>query len=182
MSGKKCEFSVIVFESSVTPPLEPTPGRAPGWPPMWGGRRTAALDVSAAAAVFSVVCVVFVRQVLFIYIDIDQEDNGRILEFFGLKAEECPAVRFIRLGDEMVKYRPQTADLDTATLVKFSQDVLDGKLKVGGAAARHAWGEEGGGSSKRWGLIRLLFSAINFSLVCRSVIVQVKICQFRSFG
>lgn len=68
-------------------------------------------------------------QVIFIYIDIDDEDSLRILEFFGMKVEECPAVRYITLGDDMTKFRPQSEDLSAATIQQFVQDVRDGKVK-----------------------------------------------------
>jgi len=68
-------------------------------------------------------------KVLFIYINIDDEDNARILEFFGLKAEQCPAVRYINLGEDMTKYKPEKDDLDSAYIKEFVQGVLDGKQK-----------------------------------------------------
>jgi len=71
----------------------------------------------------------FKGKVLFIYIDIDDDDNQRILEFFGLKIDECPTVRYITLGEDMVKYKPPTADLTTEALQAFAQSVLDGKIK-----------------------------------------------------
>lgn len=36
---------------------------------------------------------------MFIFIDIDVEDNVRILEFFGLKPEDAPTYRIIYLED-----------------------------------------------------------------------------------
>jgi protein disulfide-isomerase A1 len=70
-------------------------------------------------------------QLLFVTINIDEEDHGRILEFFGMKKEEAPAVRFIKLADEMSKYKPQTDVLnDEAAMKTFINDVLDGKAKV----------------------------------------------------
>lgn len=71
----------------------------------------------------------FKGKVLFINIDIEDEDNMRILEFFGLKEEECPSIRLIRLDDEMSKFKPETTDLSSASIKKFVQDFLDGKLK-----------------------------------------------------
>lgn len=66
---------------------------------------------------------------LFIYIDIDDDDNARILEFFGLKAEDCPSIRFISLGEDMVKYKPESDSLAADDVQKFVQDTLDGKTK-----------------------------------------------------
>lgn len=71
----------------------------------------------------------FKGKVLFINIDIEDEDNMRILEFFGLKEEECPSIRLIRLDDEMSKFKPETTDLSSAAIKKFVQSFLDGKLK-----------------------------------------------------
>ncbi|XP_052762854.1 protein disulfide-isomerase-like [Mya arenaria] len=72
----------------------------------------------------------FRGKVLFIYININDEDNGRILEFFGLKKEECPAVRLIRLEEDMTKFKPESDDLSAKYLKQFVSDVLDGTLKA----------------------------------------------------
>lgn len=69
-------------------------------------------------------------QVLFIYINIADEDNARILEFFGLKKEECPAVRLIKLEEDMTKFKPESSDLSADALKSFVNKVLEGKLKV----------------------------------------------------
>ncbi|KAK2179796.1 hypothetical protein NP493_471g01061 [Ridgeia piscesae] len=71
----------------------------------------------------------FKGKVLFIFINIDESDNERILEFFGLKKDECPSIRYITLGDDMVKYKPAKVELTTDAISKFAQDVIDGKLK-----------------------------------------------------
>ena len=73
----------------------------------------------------------FLCQVLFVYIDIEEDDHQRIMEFFGLKTEECPSMRYINLGQDMTKYKPETADLDKDTIQKFVQGVIDGDHKVG---------------------------------------------------
>jgi protein disulfide-isomerase A1 len=70
-------------------------------------------------------------KVLFVSINTDDEDHGRILEFFGMKKEEVPAARLIRLADEMAKYKPTTEVLegDGSVMKAFVDDFLEGKLK-----------------------------------------------------
>lgn len=69
-------------------------------------------------------------QVLFIHIDTDNEDNERILDFFGIKADDLPAVRLIVLGEDMIKYKPESTDITADNVKSFVQTFLDGKLKV----------------------------------------------------
>jgi len=71
----------------------------------------------------------FKGTVLFVYIDTDVEDNGRILEFFGLKAADAPTLRLIQLEGDMTKYVPETKDLDKDSVTSFVQNVIDGKIK-----------------------------------------------------
>ncbi|KAG8429870.1 hypothetical protein GDO86_008963 [Hymenochirus boettgeri] len=71
----------------------------------------------------------FKGKILYIFIDSDNADNQRILEFFGLKKEECPAVRLITLEEEMTKYKPETKDLSAANIKAFCDSFLEGKLK-----------------------------------------------------
>ena len=67
---------------------------------------------------------------LFIYLDTDNAENGRIFEFFGLTESDFPTVRFIKLGDDMLKFKPDSADLSTAAIKSFVSDAVSGKLKV----------------------------------------------------
>jgi len=71
------------------------------------------------------------EKVLFVSINVDDEDHGRILEFFGMKKEEVPAARLIRLADEMAKYKPTTEVLegDGSAMKAFVNEFLEGKLK-----------------------------------------------------
>ncbi|KAM8878946.1 protein disulfide-isomerase [Spinachia spinachia] len=72
----------------------------------------------------------FKGQILYIFIDSDVDDNQRILEFFGLKKEECPAIRLITLEDEMTKYKPQNDAITSEAIISFCQQFIDGKLKA----------------------------------------------------
>lgn len=67
---------------------------------------------------------------MFIYINIKDEDNARILEFFGLKKDECPAVRLIQLEEDMTKFKPDSSEITAAGLKAFVGGVLDGSIKV----------------------------------------------------
>jgi len=71
----------------------------------------------------------FKGKILFIYLDTANDDNSRIMDFFGLKVEEVPAVRLITLAEDMTKYKPTVEGTDSATIKQFAQDFLDGKLK-----------------------------------------------------
>uniref|UniRef100_UPI00398EC480 protein disulfide-isomerase n=1 Tax=Pristiophorus japonicus TaxID=55135 RepID=UPI00398EC480 len=71
----------------------------------------------------------FKGNVLFIYIDSEVDDNQRVLEFFGLKKEECPAIRLITLEEEMTKYKPEAEDITVENVRDFCNQFLEGKLK-----------------------------------------------------
>lgn len=71
----------------------------------------------------------FKDQVLFVTIDSEEEDHQRILEFFGIKKEEIPAARLIKLEEDMAKYKPANNDLTSESIQTFVQDFLAGKLK-----------------------------------------------------
>jgi len=68
-------------------------------------------------------------QLLFVTVDTDEDDHKRILEFFGIKEDELPGMRLIKLEEDMAKYKPATNDLDEASIRAFVQGFLDGSLK-----------------------------------------------------
>ena len=66
---------------------------------------------------------------MFVSVDSDDEENERVLEFFGLKAANVPAVRLITLKDEMSKFKPDSSEITSSVLTQFVKDFFDGKLK-----------------------------------------------------
>ncbi|KAJ6217021.1 hypothetical protein RDWZM_008178 [Blomia tropicalis] len=71
----------------------------------------------------------FKGKVLFVTINTDEDDHEKIMEFFGLKKEEAPAMRLIRLEDEMTKYKPEKTDFSEEAVSNFVNGVLEGKIK-----------------------------------------------------
>ena len=87
-------------------------------------------DFDAKHTEFKAAATDFKGKVLFIFINVDDDDNARILEFFGLKVEQCPTVRYITLGEDMTKFKPESEEIVTANIKAFVQGVLDGSIKV----------------------------------------------------
>lgn len=67
---------------------------------------------------------------MFVTIDTDEEEHQRILEFFGMKKNEVPSMRVIKLEDDMTKYKPESPELNSENVKQFVSDFIEGKLKV----------------------------------------------------
>jgi len=73
-------------------------------------------------------------EILFVYIDVDKSESGRVLDFFSIKANEAPAMRMTHMGETMLKYKPEVSNLDDndefeANIRAFVDGVTSGKLK-----------------------------------------------------
>ncbi|VDP73602.1 unnamed protein product [Schistosoma mattheei] len=64
-----------------------------------------------------------------VYVDVDVENNLRVLEFFGLSKNDAPTYRIIELGEETTKYKPDTNDYSVSAMSDFVQRTIDGKVK-----------------------------------------------------
>jgi protein disulfide-isomerase A1 len=68
-------------------------------------------------------------RVIFVLIDVDQEENERVMEFFGLKKADAPTIRLITLGQDMTKFKPSFDVITADSVATFVQDYFDNKLK-----------------------------------------------------
>lgn len=70
---------------------------------------------------------------IFSIVDIDEEENERLADFFGITAEEAPVVRLMNLVEKPVKYKPLKDEISEKnlreTLVKKLKDQLEPLLK-----------------------------------------------------
>ncbi|CAO4370235.1 unnamed protein product [Caenorhabditis nigoni] len=74
-------------------------------------------------AKFTEVAKLFRAKVIFVLLDVDVEENGRILEFLGVDAKKTPANRIVSLADQVEKFKPQ----DGEDYEAFTNSYLDGK-------------------------------------------------------
>ena len=93
--------------------------------------KKSASDFEDTLKAFSEAAKDFKGKMLFVYIDVDVEDNSRVSEFFGLAKEDTPTVRIINMTDQdMTKFKPDFEELKFETLRQFAQDFVDNKLTV----------------------------------------------------
>jgi protein disulfide-isomerase A1 len=52
------------------------------------------------------------------------------MEFFGLKKDDTPSMRLIKLEEEMTKFKPENNQIDEQNIRQFVEGVLSGKVKV----------------------------------------------------
>ncbi|KAF3425744.1 LOW QUALITY PROTEIN: hypothetical protein E2986_05932 [Frieseomelitta varia] len=71
----------------------------------------------------------FREEVLFVTINVDGSDHERILEFFGMKKSDAPAMRIIELEQDMAKYKPENPELSSENVLEFVTAFTEGKLK-----------------------------------------------------
>merc|ERR1711997_1355391 len=86
-------------------------------------------EYAAQHAIATKIAKDFKGQLLFVSIDTDEEDHKRILEFFGMKEDELPGMRIIKLAEDMAKYKPADGSLTEENMKSFVGDYLEGKLK-----------------------------------------------------
>ena len=71
------------------------------------------------------------NEIQFVVIDIDEDDNRRVLEFLGLKEEAMPAIRIIQMKEtDIIKYKPESTAIEEDNIRGFIEDFNAGKVPV----------------------------------------------------
>eukprot|EP00045_Choanoeca_perplexa_P012720 m.140746 g.140746 ORF g.140746 m.140746 type:complete len:521 (-) comp16114_c1_seq1:66-1628(-) len=87
-------------------------------------------DFGSLKSVLETTAQEFKGQVLFIYIDGNKGDNSRILDYFGIDAQQdLPAIRVINLEEDMAKYKYEEETIDADSVKAFVQSYVDGNLQ-----------------------------------------------------
>lgn len=68
-------------------------------------------------------------KLIHVFVDSGKSDNGRILDFFGIKKEMGHVTRIIHLSEGVDKYAPEFTELSEENLAKFASDYLEEKLQ-----------------------------------------------------
>ncbi|XP_070844434.1 protein disulfide-isomerase [Chaetodon trifascialis] len=70
----------------------------------------------------------FRLKILFVWVNVDEPRNGRLMEYFRVRAFEAPLVRLVNLTDHVTYHLPSDT-LDVQTIKKFCQSYMEGKAK-----------------------------------------------------
>lgn len=70
-----------------------------------------------------------VFQILFVWVNVDEPRNGRIMEYFRVRDFEAPLIRMVNLTDHVTYHLPSDT-LDVKTITTFCRSYLEGKAKV----------------------------------------------------
>ncbi|XP_043284274.1 protein disulfide-isomerase [Venturia canescens] len=68
-------------------------------------------------------------KILFVTINADEDDHERILEFFGMKKDQVPSMRIIKLEEDMAKYKPAKPELTSENIKNFVDAVQGGTIE-----------------------------------------------------
>ncbi|XP_068583168.1 protein disulfide-isomerase [Cebidichthys violaceus] len=70
----------------------------------------------------------FRLKILFVWVDVDEPRNGRLMEYFRVRDFEAPLIRLVNLTDHVTYHLPSDT-LDVQTIQTFCQSYLEGKAK-----------------------------------------------------
>ena len=67
---------------------------------------------------------------LFVHIDMGDEESERVSSFFNIEDDDTPTARIINLEDDMKKFIPDFEGLDGEKIKSWIKRYLNGELKV----------------------------------------------------
>ncbi|XP_049900814.1 protein disulfide-isomerase [Epinephelus moara] len=79
-------------------------------------------------AAFNSAAEAFRLKILFVWVNVDEPRNGRLMEYFRVREFEAPLIRMVNLTDHVTYHLPSDT-LDVQTIKTFCQSYLDGKAK-----------------------------------------------------
>ncbi|VDN50674.1 unnamed protein product [Dracunculus medinensis] len=68
----------------------------------------------------------FKKEVKFVFIDTDIEENWQVIEYLGIIAEEIPTILFIKIQNGLIKYKFSWNEITKANIVSFTESCLNG--------------------------------------------------------
>ena len=82
---------------------------------------------------FSAAAKQFKGKLFFVYVNTDGDANTKIMDFFGLKKVDIPAMRLVKVVEKgMIKFKPTfkgVKGITTENVVNFTQSYLDGNVQ-----------------------------------------------------
>ncbi|XP_070684202.1 protein disulfide-isomerase [Pempheris klunzingeri] len=85
-------------------------------------------DFKEIHSAFNSAAEAFRLRILFVWVNVDEPRNGRLMEYFRVRDFEAPLIRLVNLTDHVTYHLPSDA-LDEATIKNFCQSYLEGKAK-----------------------------------------------------
>ncbi|XP_018558762.1 protein disulfide-isomerase [Lates calcarifer] len=85
-------------------------------------------DFEEIYSAFNSAAEAFRLKILFVWVNVDEPRNGRMMEYFRVRDFEAPLIRLVNLTDHVTYHLPSDT-LDVETIKKFCQSYLEGKAK-----------------------------------------------------
>lgn len=73
-------------------------------------------------------------QILFVWVNVNEPRNGRLMEYFRVRGFEAPLIRLVNMTDHVTYHLPSES-LDAGTIKRFCQSYLEGRAKVDPASS-----------------------------------------------
>uniref|UniRef100_A0A3Q4AKY4 Thioredoxin domain-containing protein n=1 Tax=Mola mola TaxID=94237 RepID=A0A3Q4AKY4_MOLML len=86
-------------------------------------------DFARIHSAFSSAAEAFRMKILFVWVNVDEPRNGRLMEYFRVRDFEAPLVRMVNLTDHVTYHLPSDT-LDVESIRRFCRSYLEGEAKA----------------------------------------------------